>query len=276
MFNFKNVARTVVATACVAIMSLSAACGSASSSSSDTVTDGKLTIATGQPAYTPWVIGNKPSSGKGYEAAVAYAVAKQMGYSKSDVVWTRTTFDAAIAPGTKDWDMNIQQFSITAKRKKAVDFSPSYYNATQSIVVLNSSSYANASSLSELKGAAIGAMVGTTSYTYAVNKIQSDIQTFNDNDALVQALAAGQLDALVVDTPTAVNMVESGQADNGKVLGQISGSEDPEGLGIVLPKNSALTAKVTKAVNALKKNGTLEKLQKKWLSAYTTDIPVLK
>ena len=254
------------------------ACGSSSSSqtSQATVTDNTLTVATGEPAYEPWVLDNKPSTGKGYESALIYAIADKLGFAKNQVVWKRTTFDAAIAPGTKDWDLNIQQFSITSQRKKAVDFSPSYYNPTQSIVVRGDSKYASATSLSDFKGATIGAMVGTTSYDYAKEKLSSNIQTFNDNATLAQALDADQIDALVMDTPAAVNVATSSQVKNGKVVGQIPGSEDKQGMGIVLPKDSPLTAKVSKALNELKKDGTLKKLQHTWLKAYTTDIPTLK
>ena len=280
-----SIVRTAVAALSVAALSFAAACGSSTSGGSDaasgdaaqsTVVPGTLTIATGQPTFSPWVLNDKPESGEGYEAAVAYAVADKLGFPKDKVTWTRTTFDAAIAPGTKDWDFNIQQFSITEDRKKAVDFSPSYYNATQALVVNKTGKYASATTLSDFKDASVGAMVGTTSYDYAVKDIKSDIQTFNDNAVLAQALDSGQIDAAVVDTPTAVNFVESGQVKQGKVAGAIEGSEDPQGLGIVLPKGSPLTAKVTDAVNALDKDGTLKQLQEKWLAAYTTDVPVLK
>ncbi len=277
MINKKNLARTILAGATAALLAFTAACGSTNTSSnSETVTEGKLTIATGEPAYSPWVLNNKPQSGEGYEAAVAYAVAKEMGYDAKDVKWTRSTFDSAIAPGAKDWDMNIQQFSITEQRKQAVDFSPSYYNTTQAMIVKSDNKFANATSLSELKDAVIGAMSGTTSYQQARDKIKQDIKLYNNNDDAVAALSSGQIDILVVDTPTSVNMVDSGQAgSNAKVLGQIANSEDKEGTGIVLPKGSKLTEKVTKAVNTLKKNGTLKELQEKWLSSYTS-LPVLK
>ena len=282
-----SVVRTIVAAVSAAALFLPAACGSTTANggadaansgdvTQQTVVPGTLTIATGQPTYSPWVLNDKPESGEGYEAAVAYAVADKLGFAKDKVTWTRTTFDAAIAPGAKDWDFNIQQFSITEDRKKAVDFSPSYYNATQALVVNKTGKYANATKLSDFKDAAVGAMVGTTSYDYAVKDIKSDIQTFNDNAVLAQALDSGQIDAAVVDTPTAVNFVESGQVKQGKVAGAIEGSEDPQGLGIVLPKGSQLTSPVTDAVNALIKDGTLKQLQEKWLAAYTTDVPVLK
>ena len=271
--------RLTAALLTIATLTGASACGGSNSSSQstqDTVTTNKLTVATGEPAYEPWVIDNKPESGKGYESALVYAIADKLGYSKNQVEWRRTTFDAAIAPGTKDWDLNIQQFSITDQRKKAVAFSPSYYNPTQSIVVRGDSKYASATSLSDFKGATIGAMVGTTSYDYAKQKLSTNVQTFNDNATLAQALDADQIDALVMDTPAAVNVATSSQVKNGKVVGQIPGSEDKQGMGIVLPKDSPLTSKVSKALNELKQDGTLKQLQNTWLKAYTTDIPTLK
>ena len=280
-----RILRTVAAAFSVAALAFTAACGSSAPAEKkasseegklNTVTAGKLTIATGNPAYTPWVIDDKPESGKGFEAAIAYKVAEKLGYKKSDVKWVRTTFDSAIAPGAKDWDMNIQQFSITNERKKAVDFSPSYYNSAQAVVVRKDSKFANATTLAELKKAEIGAMVGSTSYDFAKKIIKDDIKTFNDNAALAQAVDSNQIDALVVDVPAASYIVESGQVKNGKVLGQIPGSDDPNGTGIVLPKGSSLTPAVTKAMNELIKDGTIKKLQDKWLAAYTTDVPTLK
>ena len=280
LFTRKTTTRFMVAALTFATLMSGAACGSGSSSDKDdtksgaiteeTINPGTLTIATGDPAYTPYVEDNDPESGKGYEAAVAYAVAEKMGFSKDKVKWTRTSFDAAIAPGTKDFDMNIQQFSITSERKNAVDFTPSYYNSTQSLVVHKDSKYASAKSLSELKDAKIGAMVGSTSYTVAQDKLKKDVQTFNDNATLAQALDTNQIDALVIDTPSAYNIVESKQVKEGAVLGQIKGSEDPEGMGIVLPKDSKLTEAASKAVTELDKDGTLKKLQEQWLHEYTS------
>ncbi|MEE0906420.1 amino acid ABC transporter substrate-binding protein [Bifidobacterium adolescentis] len=281
----KNIMRAAAAIISSAALALTAACGSgndaksSSANSNDitqqTVAPGKLTIATGDPAYEPWVMNDKPESGKGYEAAVAYAVAEKMGFKKSDVVWTRTTFDSAIAPGAKDWDMNIQQFGITPERKKAVDFSASYYNDSQAIIVKKDGKYAKAKSLNDLKDATIGAMVGTEGYKYA-KKIKDDIQTFNDDAAVGQALDAGQIDALVTSTVECVYMVDSDQVKNATVLGRIANSTDPNGMGIVLPKDSKLTAAASKAVKELNADGTIKALQDKWLAEYTTDLAELK
>lgn len=284
-FSSRKFMRAAAALVSIAALTLSAACGSdssAKSSESDssditqqTVTPGKLTIATGDPAYEPWVMNDKPESGKGYEAAVAYAVAEKMGFKKSDVVWTRTTFDSAIAPGAKDWDMNIQQFGITPERKKAVDFSASYYNDSQGIIVKKDGKYAKAKSLSDLKDATVGAMVGTEGYKYA-KKIKDDVQTFNDDSAVAQALDAGQIDALVTSTVECVYMVQSDQVKDAMVLGRIAGSTDPNGMGIVLPKDSKLTSAASKAVKELDSDGTIKALQDKWLAEYTTDLTELK
>ena len=284
IFTRKTIRRLTAAALTTVTLMAGAACGSSSSSggqsatkqdiTQQTIHPGTLTIATGDPAYAPYVVDNKPESGKGYESAVAYAVAEKMGFDKAHVTWTRTTFDAAIAPGSKDYDLNIQQFSITSERRQAVDFTPSYYNSTQSLVVRSSSPYASATSLAQIKDAKIGAMVGSTSYEMAHKLVKPDIDTFNDDVASSQALDANQIDALVVDTPSAVTMVDSGQVKNAKILGQIKGSQDPEGMGIVLPKGSKLTPAASKAVTALKKDGTLDKLQKQWLHVYTS-LPML-
>lgn len=276
------------ATLSIAALALTAACGSdtaqdaadnTQANSGDltqqTVTPGKLTIATGDPAYEPWVLNDDPESGEGYEAAVAYAVAEQLGFDADDVVWTRTTFDAAIAPGPKDWDMNIQQFGITDERKQAVDFSSGYYKDTRAVIVKKDGKFANATSLADLKDAVVGATVGTQGYTYAKEKINDNVQTFNDDASLAQALDAGQIDALVADTTVCVYMVQSGQVADGVVIGRIAGSEDKDGMGIVLPKDSPLTEATTKAVDDLEADGTLQKLQDQWLAEYTSDLPEL-
>lgn len=284
----KQFIRGAAATLSIAALALTAACGSdtAKDATDDTqatggdltqqtVTPGKLTIATGDPAYEPWVLNDDPESGEGYEAAVAYAVAEQLGFDADDVVWTRTTFDAAIAPGPKDWDMNIQQFGITDERKQAVDFSSGYYKDTRAVIVKKDGKFANATSLADLKDAVVGATVGTQGYTYAKEKINDNVQTFNDDASLAQALDAGQIDALVADTTVCVYMVQSGQVADGVVIGRIAGSEDKDGMGIVLPKDSPLTEATTKAVDDLEADGTLQKLQDQWLAEYTSDLPEL-
>lgn len=235
-----------------------------------------LTIATGEPAYPPYVLDDAPESGEGFEAAVAYAVAAELGYDADQVEWVRTTFDQGIAPGAKNWDLNLQQFSISPERAEAVDFSSSYYNANQAVVAIEGSAAADAESLADLQDVRLGAMTGTSSLT-ALNEVidpSSEALVFNSNDDLVLALQNGQVDAIVVDLPTAL-YVSGVQIDGGVLIGQLDGTaDDSEGWGFVLEKDSALTADVTAAVDALRADGTLDALVQEWLTD-GADAPIL-
>ena len=248
---------------------------SASEGALKTVTPGKLTIATGEPAYSPWVENNDPASGKGFEAAVAYAVAGKLGFANADVVWVRSTFDAAVAPGAKDWDFNLQQFSITEERRNAVDFSSPYYTTAQAVVTLKGSPVSGATTVSELKGALLGAQTGTTSHRMLTETVAPTTapSVFNNSQDTVQALKGGQVDAIVVDLPTALYLVAA-ELDGGVVVGQFADTSGGDQFGLVLPKGSALTAAVTGAVDALRADGTLDSLTKTWLSE-TVNVPVL-
>lgn len=242
-----------------------------------TITEGKLTIATGEPAYVPWVKNDAPESGEGFEAAVAYAVAEELGYAKEDVVWVRSTFDSAIAPGAKDWDFNLQQFSITDERKKAVDFSSPYYTTSQAVLTVKGSPAENAKSVAELKKVSFGVQTGSTSAEFLASSVPTDQEPrlFNNNADVVQALKGGQVDAIVVDLPTAFFISATQLDDKGVIVGQFAATEGGDNYGLVLPKDSKLTPAVTKAVDTLRENGKLAELQEKWLSA-DINVPVLK
>lgn len=243
----------------------------------ETLTAGTLTIATGEPAYYPWVLEDAPESGEGFEPAVAYAVAAELGFSAEEVEWVRTTFDGAIAPGPKPFDFNLQQFSITEERKQVVDFSSGYYYVTQAIVSTEDSSIANATSVAELKGAKLGAAVGTTSLAAAQTIIAPDqeISVFNNNSDAVQALIAGQIDGLVLDLPSAFFEVAV-NIEGGKFIGQLPADPNtPEQFGLLLAKDSPLTSCVTQAVDTLRSNGTLAEIEATWLAA-DQGAPVLK
>jgi len=237
-----------------------------------TITPGKLTIGTGLPAYEPWVVGDAPESGEGFEAAVAYAIAAELGFAAEDVVWVRTTFDEAIAPGAKNFDFNLQQYTITEERKANVDFSEAYYVTTQAVVTIAGSEAEGVTDLAGLKGLLIGAASGTTSFTAIEDIIAptAGAQAFNSNDDAKAALASGQIDAIVVDLPTAFFLgaapAEFGGIDNGLVIGQLAGAGVGDSFGLVLDKGSALTAAVSAAIKTLRDNGTLAELEKKWLT----------
>lgn len=232
-----------------------------------TLTAGKLTIGTDTPAYAPWFSDNKPDNGKGFESAVAYALAERLGYQKSDVVWTSVTFNNAIAPGPKTFDIDINQFSITDERKQAVDFSSPYYLVRQTVITTKGSKIAGAKSLADLKSAKLGGQVGTTSYTAITDLIKPDTQpsVFNNNDDAKKALENGTVDGIVVDLPTAFYMTAA-ELENGVIVGQLAQVGVPEQFGLVLDKGSPLTGCVSRTVDQLRQDGTLAVLEKTWLA----------
>jgi polar amino acid transport system substrate-binding protein len=241
-----------------------------------TITKDKLTIATGEPAFPPYVINDAtPQDGQGFEAAVAMAVAKEMGFEAANVTWTRTAFDAATAPGPKDFDFNLQQFTITDERKKAVDFSDGYYTAAQAIFGLTSSPAADAKTLADLQGLKIGVAAGTTSITYIESTIKpkSEPLILPDNAAAKTALESNQIDAIVSDLPTAL-FITAVEIEGTKVFGQIEGSGTDQ-FGLLLAKGSALTSCVNGALANMKKSGELDTITTKWMADFT-EAPVIK
>ena len=236
-----------------------------------TMTPGKFTFATDEPVYQPWYLDNDPSNGKGFESAVAYAVAEYLGYARADVVWNRVPFNAAIQPGKKNFDANLTEFSITEERRQAVDFSAPYYDVAQAVITVDSSPAVDVTSLADLRGMKLGAQVGTTSYDAAVAIApEEEVAVYNTNDEAKAALTAGQIDALVLDLPTAF-YVTSAELTDGKIVGQLPrGNGKPEQFGIVLDKGSPLTRCVSSAVDALRVNGVLQKLEQEWLASSST------
>ncbi|OIJ69025.1 ABC transporter substrate-binding protein [Streptomyces mangrovisoli] len=242
-----------------------------------TKSSGKLTIATDEPAYEPWFKDDKPANGKGFESAVAYAVAKQLGYDKSAVVWQSVPFNKAFAPGVKTFDFDINQVSISDERKKAVDFSSGYYDVRQAVIALKGTKAAKATSIADLKKLKLGAQVGTTSLDYIqdVVKPQQQPAVYGKNDQAKSALKNGQVDAIVTDLPTAF-YITAAEVTDAKIVGQFENQGGtPEQFGLVLDKGSALTSCVTNAVDTLRKNGTLASIEQQWLSD-AVDAPVLK
>ena len=234
-----------------------------------------LTIATGDPAFPPYVLNDAtPEDGQGFEAAVAMAVARELGFEGDAVKWVRTPFDAAIAPGPKNFDFNLQQYGITPEREEVVDFSEGYYTAPQAIFGLADSPAASAKTISDLKSLKIGVAAGTTSVTYVEETIQPDQDPliFNDNAAAKTALESDQIDAVVSDLPTAI-YITTVEIEGTKVFGQIEGSGTDE-WGLLLAKDSELTECVNLALEALKGSGELDQITTTWMSDYT-DAPVI-
>lgn len=267
--------RPLVAVASAAALALSlAACASSpgASPSGDAdegyVTPGKLTVATGDTAYFPYVIDDTPESGEGFEAAVAYAVADELGFAKEDVVWVRTSFEAAIAPGPKGFDFNIQQYTITDERKQAVDFSSPYYQASQAVVAIEGGKADGVDTLAGLKDLLLGAMSGSTSATTIEKAVQPNVapQLYNSNEDAVAALKANQIDAIVLDLPTAY-YATGVYIENSFIVGELPAAGIPDEWGLLLSKNSPLTPKVTAAVDALRDSGKLAEITDEWLGS---------
>ena len=242
----------------------------------ETLTEGTLTIGTDSPAFAPWFEDDDPTNGRGFESAVAYAVADELGFSEDEVEWVKEPFNKSYQPGAKDFDFDINQISITPERAEVVDFSTGYYNAAQSLIVLKGSPYADVTSLADLKDAKLGAQVGTTSLAAIEDVVQPDQDpaTFDTNDVAKTQLQNGQVDGIVVDLPTAfyITAVEIPEAT---IAGQFQvTSGKTEEFGLLLEKDNELVTCLNTALDALDEDGTLEKLEKRWLSQ-VTDVPEL-
>ncbi|MEU4535639.1 ABC transporter substrate-binding protein [Streptosporangium sp. NPDC023825] len=232
-------------------------------------TPGKLTIGTDKPAYDPWFSDDDPANGKGFESAVAYAVADRLGFAKGDVTWATVKFDSAFAPGAKQFDFDVNQVSVTPDRAKVVDFSKGYYTVKQAVVALDGSKVASATDLAGLKDAKIGVQIGTTSLQAVkdVIKPSSEINVYNEQIDAVNALKNKQVDAVVVDLPTAF-YVTAAQVENSKIVGQFgAASGEPEVFGAVFEKGSPLVGCVNKAIDELTASGELAKIETEWLGS---------
>ena len=260
-----------------------AACGSTSSSSTSSSTaasaaactkdqlalvkSGTLTVGTDKPGYPPYIIDDKPANGQGFESAVSYAIAKELGFTPAQVKWVVVPFNSSYAPGPKNFDFDINQISITPKRATAVSFSSPYYTAPQAVLTLKGSKVANAASLGDLKDAKLGVQVGTTSLSAVQDVIKPSQQpaVFNDSNDTVSALKNKSVDAIVVDLPTAIYLRDA-ELSGAKVVGQFA-VPGGDRWGVVLKKGSALTPCVNQALSKLRASGELDSITKQWMSS---------
>ncbi len=223
---------------------------------------GQLTVATDSPAYEPWFVDNDPTNAQGYESAVAYAVAEELGFGREQVEWVKVAFNSSYAPGPKTFDLDINQISITPAREKVVDFSDGYYAASQAVIALKGTAGAEATSLADLTGLRLGAQTGTTSLSAIRDIIQPDAEplVFDDTNVAKQALENDQVDAILADLPTAfyISAVEIAKST---IVGQFQpDTGDQEEFGMLLEKDSPLTPCVDQALEALTEEGTIDQL----------------
>ena len=242
-----------------------------------TLTEGKFTIATGNPAYYPWVMDDAPESGKGFEAAVAYAVAAEMGFTADDVVWVRSSFDEAIQPGAKNFDVNMQQYSITPEREEVVDFSTPYYSAPMAVLV-SPGAIETAPTLAALKGLKWGGVGSTTAVSKLAEVVQpdSDLLLYGDNADVNAAMIANQIDAALFDLPTAL-FLSAVMIEGSKVIGQFPSDEGDnlDQFGMLLEDGNPLKACVDDALTTMTENGSLAAIEAEWLQD-TTGVPLIK
>ena len=237
--------------------------------------DGQLTIATGEPVFPPWMLDDDPTSGEGFESAVAYALAEEMGFEAADVQWVRTDFDVAIAPGDKDYDFNMQQYSPTSERDEVVDFSIPYYTADKSVLTFAGSPVSGATTFADLEAGSWGATIGTTDLDYIENEMGiEDVAVFDTQADVVAAMVAGQIDATVVSLPTAF-FLSAVQLDNGEIAGVLpsaGNSEESDGMSLLFSDGNELRPCVDQALTSLRDDGDLDAIAEEWLQG-ANDIP---
>jgi polar amino acid transport system substrate-binding protein len=241
------------------------------------VTAGQLTIATDSPAYEPWFVDDDPTNGEGYESAVAYAVAERLGFTADQVEWMTVPFNSSYKPGAKDFDFDINQISISAKRAEVVDFSDGYYQAAQAVIAIKGTPGAEATSLEDLKGLELGAQIGTTSLTAITDVIQPDTEPdkLEDTNQAKQKLLNGQLDAILADLPTAF-YISAVEIPKSTIVGQFQPETgEQEEFGMLFEKGSELVPCVNEALASMREDGTLDGIEQQWLSD-VVDVPTLQ
>lgn len=230
-------------------------------------TPGKLTVATSDPSYPPWVLNNDPSAGEGFEAALVYALAEELGFGRQDVVWVDVTFDGAIAPGPKAYDFSIQQISVTAERAAVATFSRVYYQPEKALIVMADSPLMNATSFAELREARWGVAIGTTDLTYVENILGIDnAALFNDQAAVFQAMQAGQIDATVTALPTAL-YVTAVQVPDARIAALLPIDEHDEGFGLLFEYENPIVPWIDEALGAILDDGTVQAIADQCLTA---------
>ncbi len=226
---------------------------------------GKLTVATGEPVYPPWMMDDNPGGGEGFENGIVYALAEELGFAREDVVWVRQTFDQGIAPGKKQYDFNIQQYSITEERRNFVDFSIDYYMPEKAVVALPESDISMARSFEDLEKVRWGATIGTTDMDYIENTIGvEDIAVYNDQISTFQALLAGQIDATVISLPTAL-YVTAVHIPEATVAAILPHDDNDLGFGLIFEKDNPLVEWINEGLKAVIAKGVVADLTAEYL-----------
>ncbi len=233
---------------------------------------GKLTVATGEPVYPPWMLNDDPAGGEGFESALVYALAEELGFDRNDVVWIRQTFDQGIAPGAKPYDFNIQQYSITEERREFVTFSDVYYQPDKAVVALPDSGISQARRIADLRNVRWGATIGTTDLAYIEDVIGvDDVAVYNDQAATFQALLGDQIDATVISVPTAY-FATAVQVPEATIAAILPADPNDQGFGFVFEKDNPIVDWINEGLAAIRADGTIDAIATEWLAG-AGDIP---
>jgi polar amino acid transport system substrate-binding protein len=231
--------------------------------------EGVLTVATDRPAYSPWFEGG-PENYSGFEGEIANEIAERMDLP---IEWVVEPFNKSYAPGSKDYDFDINQITITREREQAVDFSNGYYNNAQGVLTLKNSPFADAKTISDLKDARFGAQVGTTSLKFINETVQpnEEPKIYDTTNDAKSALESGQVDAFVTDLPTTVYLRDI-EIDNSVVVGKYPTNEQ---FGMLFEEGNPLVGCVNQTLAQMKEDGTLLRLEEKYLQQYLS-VPTLR
>lgn len=235
---------------------------------------GKLTVSTSDPSYPPWVMDSNPEAGEGFEAALVYALAAELGFERDDVEWVYVTFDGAIAPGEKEYDFSIQQISVTPERAQVATFSDVYYQSDKAVIALPDSPVAQAKSFEELRQARWGVAIGTTDNDYVTNVLGvPEPAVFDDQAGVFQALQGGQIDATIAALPTAL-YATAVQVPEASIVALLPKDERDEGLGLLFESDNPIVPWINEGLAALEEQGVIDELVAKYLVA-DPDIPTI-
>jgi len=235
---------------------------------------GFLTVGTSDPVYPPWMMNDSPESGEGFENALVYALADEMGFAPGQVQWVRLTFDQIIAPGDKPFDFAINQVSVTPARAEVVGFSQVYYQSDKAVIALPGSPVIGATSFADLRGARWGAAIGTTDLAYLENVLgATDVAVYDDQVGVFQAMQAGQVDATVAAVPTAL-FATAVQIPEAGIVAILPPDAHDEGHGLLFEHGNPLLPWVDAALGRLIAAGTVQELVNTWLVADPT-LPII-
>jgi polar amino acid transport system substrate-binding protein len=225
---------------------------------------GKLIVGFDLPAPSFWngrATGTTIKNPSGFEYALSQAIAKKLGITK--VQYLRAPFGGLFSPAPKKFDFAFEEVTITAERAKVVSFSAPYFDANQGVLIRKG--LTKPTSLAALKKLQLCAQATTTGLAYIQHKLRpakKPLVYSASSTAAFDAVESGKCDALILDVPIVAAQAKKKPGAYGGIAGQIVTNEF---YGAVMDKGSKFKPFLDRAIKALKANGTIKRLVKKWL-----------